>query len=76
MMNFLDPVQPPRREAKIKFLDADFQVLREGDFVRCAATGEPIPLTDLCYWDVGRQLPFRSAKAAFGERFKTSPRPR
>ena len=71
-MNILDP-QQPRREAKIRYLDADFQVVREGDFVRCAATGNPIRLNDLRYWDVGRQQPFGSAEAAFGERFRNGP---
>ena len=66
-MNFLDP-EDMRREAKIRYLDADFQVIREGEFVRCAATGQAIPLNDLRYWDVARQQPYRSAEAAFGMR--------
>lgn len=69
-MNFLEP-QQPNREAKIRYLDADFQVIREGEFVRCAVTGKSIPLTDLRYWDVTRQLPYGSAEAAFGERLKS-----
>ena len=71
-MNTLDP-QQTHREAKIRYLDADFQVVREGDFVLCAATGKPIPLTALRYWDVGRKQPFGSAEAAFGERFSNGP---
>lgn len=64
-MNFSGNTLPLLREAKLRFLDADFQVIREGDFVRCAATGDPIPLQDLRYWDVARQLAFKSAAAAF-----------
>ena len=64
-MNFLDQPATPRREAKLKYLDADFQVVREGDFVRCAATGDPIRVENLRYWNVERQVPFRSAEAAF-----------
>ena len=71
-MNILDP-QQIHREAKIRYLDADFQVIREGDFVRCAATGKPIPLIALRYWDVDRQRPFGSAEAAFSERFSSAP---
>ena len=63
-MNFLDP-QQQGREAVIRYLDADFQVMREGDFVRCAATGRAIALTDLRYWNVARQQPYGSAEAAF-----------
>lgn len=65
-MNFLDHGIPARREAKIRYLDADFQVLREGDFVRCAVTGDPISIDNLRYWDVVRQEPYRSADVAFG----------
>jgi hypothetical protein len=69
-MNFLDPSQPPR-EAVIRYLDADFQIVREGDFVRCAATGKPIPLTDLRYWNVTLQQPYGSAEAAFSGRLSS-----
>ena len=46
-MNFLDPNLPGQREAKLRYLDADFQVLREGDFVRCAVSGDAIRLENL-----------------------------
>ena len=69
-MNFLDHIPQPR-EAKLKYLDAEFQVLREGDFVRCAVTGDPIRVENLRYWNVGRQVPFKSAGVAFGELLKT-----
>lgn len=70
-MNFLDHAIPQRREAKLKYLDADFQVLREGEFVRCGVTGDPIPVDNLRYWNVEKQQPYRSAEAAFGERLKS-----
>lgn len=66
-MNYLDP-KPTRREAVVRYLDAEFQVLREGDFVLCAATGATIALTDLRYWNVPRQQPYGSAEVAFGQR--------
>jgi hypothetical protein len=69
VMNYLDP-QTPAREAVLRYLDADFQVVREGDFVRCAATGRAIPLTDLRYWNVPRQQPYGSAALAFDERLR------
>ena len=70
-MNFLDPLIPQPREARLKYLDADFQILREGDFVRCAITGEPIQIDNLRYWNVERQLPFGSAAIAFEELVKS-----
>ena len=69
-MNYLDP-QQPHREAVVRYMDADFQIVREGDFVRCAATGKAIPLNDLRYWNVPRQQPYGSAEAAFSERLRT-----
>ena len=69
-MNVLDP-QQSGREAVIRYLDADYQVVREGDFVRCATTGKHIPLTDLRYWNVARQQPYGSAELAFAERVRS-----
>ena len=69
-MNFIDPILPPQREAKLKYLDGDFQVLREGEFVRCAVSGKPIRIDDLRYWDVDKQIAYFSAAEAFADRFK------
>ena len=66
-MNYLDPNLPKQREAKLKYLNADFQVLRAGDFVRCSVSGDPIRLENLRYWDVERQMAFGSAEISFGE---------
>lgn len=66
-MNRFDPLLPPRREAKLRFLDHDFEVLTEGDFVRCAVTGDPIRLDHLRYWSTERQVPYKSAREAFAE---------
>ena len=38
---------PGAREARIRYLDGDFQVTSPGAFVRCAVTGETIPLDEL-----------------------------
>ena len=46
---------PGAREARIRYLDGDFQVTSPGAFVRCAVTGESIPLDELKYWSVARQ---------------------
>ncbi|MEM7069219.1 MAG: DUF2093 domain-containing protein [Pseudomonadota bacterium] len=46
---------PGASEAKVKYLDADFQVMSAGTFVRCAVTGKPIPLDELKYWSVAKQ---------------------
>lgn len=55
---------PGSGEAKIKYLDADFQVLSAGAFVRCAVTGEPIPLDELKYWSVAKQEAYCDVEAS------------
>lgn len=51
-------------EAKIRYLDGDFQVIMPGAYVRCAVTGRMIQLEDLRYWSVDRQEPYVDAATA------------
>lgn len=53
------------RPAKIKYLDADFQVLMPGSHVICAITGAIIPIDELKYWSVARQEPYVDVKASY-----------
>ncbi|MCF3933512.1 DUF2093 domain-containing protein [Acuticoccus sp. M5D2P5] len=69
MMNRHEMAGRPGGEAKVRFLDADFQVTSPGTFVRCAVTGKPIPLAELRYWDVDTQEAYIDANAAY-EAFK------
>ena len=64
-MNFHGHPIPAQREAKLKYLDADFQVLKQGDYVRCAVTGDPIHLDNLRYWSVDRQEAYKSAQESY-----------
>lgn len=64
-MNFQGHTIPPQREAKLRYLDADFQILQEGDYVRCAVSGDPIRIDNLRYWSVDRQEAYKSAKESF-----------
>ncbi|HTN95358.1 MAG TPA: DUF2093 domain-containing protein [Nordella sp.] len=70
-MNRHEPFLPRGREAKIRYLDADFQVLSEGDHVLCAVTGLPIKIEQLTYWSVARQEAYSSAEAAFRRLLET-----
>jgi hypothetical protein len=54
----------PGGEARVRYLDGDFQVLTPGSFVRCAVTGLEIPLDEVKYWDVARQEAYIDAAAA------------
>ena len=51
-------------EARLRYLDGDFQVLVPGAFVRCVVTGAEIPLDELRYWSVLRQEAYADAAAA------------
>lgn len=52
------------REAKIRYLDADFQILTPGTFVTCAITGRPVLVDELKYWSVARQEAYVDAVAS------------
>ncbi len=52
------------REATLRYLDADYQVVVQGSFVRCAVTRKPIPLDRLKYWNVERQEAYADAAAS------------
>jgi hypothetical protein len=52
------------REAKIRYLDGDFQILMPGAYVVCAVTGEQIPIDELRYWSVSRQEAYVDAAAS------------
>lgn len=74
-MNRQDPRLPLLSEAVVEYLDNDFRVVRAGAFVRCAVTGERIPLEELRYWSVERQEAYASTDAVLkrrGEAMKAS----
>jgi hypothetical protein len=64
---------PGAREARIRYLDGDFQVLTPGAFVRCAVTGEAIPLEDLKYWSVARQEAYLNAEVSLTRELERNP---
>jgi hypothetical protein len=57
-------------EAKIEYLNGDFRILRPGAFVRCAVTGEPIPLDELRYWSVDRQEAYATPAASMKREYE------
>ncbi|HEU0135413.1 MAG TPA: DUF2093 domain-containing protein [Allosphingosinicella sp.] len=48
------------REARLHYMPGTFRILSPGDHVRCAVTGQPIPLDELRYWNVTRQEAYSS----------------
>ena len=51
-------------EAKLRYLDADFEVIKPGRFVTCAVTNRKIALEDLRYWNVETQEAYFDAETA------------
>ncbi len=64
---------PGAREARLRYLDGDFQVTSPGAFVRCAVTGESIPLDELRYWSVARQEPYLDAETSLRREIEADP---
>lgn len=64
---------PGAKEARIRYLDGDFQVASPGSFARCAVTGETIPLDELRYWSVARQEAYVSAAVSLGRELSLDP---
>jgi hypothetical protein len=64
-MNRFERLFGLKGEARLRYMDGEFQVLSPGDFVRCAVTGEPIALPDLRYWSVELQEAYASAEISF-----------
>ena len=48
------------KEAKLKYKQGSFEVIKEGDFVLCALSQKKILLKDLKYWNVNLQEPYFS----------------
>ena len=62
-MNRLHRPPAPDSEAVLEYLDGDFRIIRQGAYVRCAMTGEPIPIEELRYWNVELQEAYAGPKA-------------
>lgn len=50
-------------EAELDYLDGEYRIRKPGSYVRCAVTGDPIPLEDLRYWSVDLQEPYAGPHA-------------
>ncbi len=60
-------------EAVIEYLDSNIRVVRPGSYVRCAVTGQAIPLDQLKYWSVERQEAYAGPEAVL-QRLGVKPR--
>ncbi len=60
----MDQINRDKGEARLKFLDGDYEVLQSGAYVTCAVTGVQIPLEALRYWSVDLQEAYANPAAA------------
>ena len=74
-MNRFDKLFGMRGEAQVRYLDGEFQVISPGEFVRCAVTGDKIPLADLRYWSVELQEAYASADISLQRHLEINGRP-
>ena len=63
----------PAGEAVVEYLDSNLRLIKPGAFVRCAVTGQPIPLDQVKYWSVERQEAYSGPEAVL-QRLGVKPR--
>lgn len=63
-MNRFERLFGLKGEARVRFMDGEFQVVSPGDFVLCAVTGTAIAMADLRYWNVELQEAYVTAEAS------------
>lgn len=63
-MNRFDRKITREGEARLRYLDGEFQIMSPGAFVTCAVTGKKIPLEALRYWSVELQEAYVDAAAS------------
>lgn len=59
MNNFM-----PDSEAQLHYTISDYKVVTPGSYVRCAVTGQKIPLSNLRYWSALWQEAYVDAAAS------------
>lgn len=60
--------------ARLRYKDAEFEVLVSGAYVICAVTGRQILLDELKYWNVDRQEAYASVLASVQREREVNPK--
>jgi hypothetical protein len=63
MASMMNKLERSGGEAVVQYLDSNLRIVKPGAFVRCAVTGQEIPLDELKYWSVELQEPYVSPEA-------------
>lgn len=69
----MNPFDSAGGEAVLDYDDAEFHIVKPGDYVLCAVTKARVPVKALRYWNVDKQEAYADAAAAmvgfgYGER--------
>ena len=57
-------------KALVAYYHCQVRVIENGDHVICSVTGDKIPLNDLYYWDVNKQVAYKNAGVVPGNNVK------
>ena len=60
----MNVMERDQSEAKLHYLDGEYEILLPGGYVVCAVTGTHIPLDALRYWSVDLQEAYASPAIA------------
>jgi len=60
-------------EAKLHYNGGEFEILETGTYVRCAVTGQKIPLDELLYWSAARQEAYASCLISYERELECRP---
>lgn len=61
------------QEAQLIYAGGDYQIVKNGSYVRCAVTGQKIPLNDLHYWSIERQEPYADCRISYERELESHP---
>ena len=63
-------------EAKLRYLDGEYEIVTPGGYVVCAVTGTQIPLDALRYWSVDLQEAYASSDVSTARALEKSLAPK
>ena len=60
----MNVMERDKNEARLHYLDGEYEIITPGAYVACAVTGTHIPLDALRYWSVDLQEAYASPEIA------------
>jgi len=69
----MDFLRMAQSQAEIEYLSGDYKILKQGSYVLCAVTGQPIPLDELRYWNFERQEAYIDCETSYRRERECNP---